>query len=160
MGLRIKAIKDKYNQDGFWAATKEVPVQGWDLAKKNPWKTGGGIAGTSLLIVALALTGYYYKCPDSGYARLINDLGSGIVAVFGKSAEWIQANKEITILASCLLISAVIIGALTYKNHDKASKLDEVGKFVNEVDPNSGPQTILDGLRGILKLSPVQGHSE
>ncbi|WCR54016.1 MAG: hypothetical protein PG981_001038 [Wolbachia endosymbiont of Ctenocephalides orientis wCori] len=137
MTTRLEKIKNAW-AGGYWSGITEVPKQGIDLVKENPWKTAG-IVG--VLALASALFVHYYKYPDSKYAGFINN-------VAGVTSSFVKANPTI-ILAACLAIAVIAIGVLAYKNNDKANKIEAVMDILNDV--NRLPDSKVNEIKPILE---------
>ncbi|APR98458.1 hypothetical protein [Wolbachia endosymbiont of Folsomia candida] len=138
---RIETIKSKYNNESLLAGIKEVPVQGWDYAKENPWKTIAVVGGTFL---AVALTAAYVLSP--AYAARVAVLGAkagtainaGISAVSG----FLAANP---LVAPLIMIAALAtIVTLAYMNHSKSSQINVVKEEVLKACEKDGDKPKID----------------
>lgn len=134
---RIETIKNKYRNEGLWSAAKEVPVQGWDLVKENPYKT----AATFVAIAAVAsLTAAYFLSP--AYATFVGTVGTKAATLVSPAITAMSAfavahplvASLVVLAAVAALIAAPIYGCL---NSIKASQIGKAGELLNGEKPES-----------------------
>ncbi|QJT94664.1 hypothetical protein HGO53_05370 [Wolbachia endosymbiont of Diaphorina citri] len=152
---KIEIIKNKYKNEGLWSAVKEVPVQGWDLVKENPYKTAATFAAIALVT---SLTAAYFLSP--AYATFVGTVGTKAATLVSPAITAMSALAIAHPLVASLIIVAVAAALITastyaYKNSGKAGQIEEVVKILNE-NSTAEPNTKLDNIKQILGLQPAQ----
>lgn len=130
---RIEAIKNKY-KEGVWPAIKEVPVQGWDLAKEHKGKT----IGISLAIIAAAsLMAAYFLSP--AYATFVGTVGTKAATLVSPAITAMSALAVAHPLIATLIVVAVVAALITaftyaYKNSGKVAQTEEFKQAIVNAD--------------------------
>lgn len=122
---RIEAIKNKY-KEGVWPAVKEVPVQGWNLVKENPYKTAATFAAIALVT---SLTAAYFLSP--AYAAFVGTVGTKAATLVSPAITAMSTFAIAHPLVASLVVLAAVAALITatvlaYKNSSKADKIEEV----------------------------------
>lgn len=127
---KFEAIKGKYSNQGLWSAAKEVPVQGWNLVKENPYKT----AATFVAIAAVAsLTAAYLLSP--AYATFVGKVGTKAATLVSPAITAMSAFAVAHPLVASLVVLAAVAALITapvyaYMNSSKAGQIEKVKQGV------------------------------
>lgn len=156
---KIETIKNKYKNEGLWSAVKEVPVQGWDLVKENPYKTAATFAAIALVT---SLTAAYFLSP--AYATFVGTVGTKAATLVSPAITAMSAFAVANPLIASLVVLAAVAALITapvyaYMNSSKAGQLAKLEKnFKDGCELDSGdwkfkagttPLTLLDGITNI-----------
>ncbi|MFP3021853.1 MAG: hypothetical protein ACEY3K_02550 [Wolbachia sp.] len=152
---KIETIKNKYKNEGLWSAVKEVPVQGWDLVKENPYKTAATFAAIALVT---SLTAAYFLSP--AYATFVGTVGTKAATLVSPAITAMSAFA----VAHPLIASLVVLAAVTaliaapvyaYKNSNKAAQVEKVAEVLNNSNITE-PDTKLNSIKQVLGLGNAQ----
>lgn len=158
---KFEAIKRKYADEGLWSAAKEVPVQGWNLVKENPYKTAATFAAIALVT---SLTAAYFLSP--AYATFVGTVGTKAATLVSPAITAMSAFAVAHPLIASLVVLAAVAALITapvyaYMNSSKAGQLAKLEKNFKdgcEVDSGSDgwkfkagtkPLTLLNGITSI-----------
>ncbi|MDR2831364.1 MAG: hypothetical protein LBV62_00360 [Rickettsiales bacterium] len=158
---KIEAIKKKYNEEGFWSATEEVPVQGWNLVKENPWKTGLVIG----IPVSVAVLAVLYKKVE-GVRNFVDNCAKHVSAYAENVGT--KISPQVAFGLAVLSVAAVVTaGALAYMNSSKVSQIDAVKEEILKVCEKDGdklkmaekadPLTALTNIARTVKIAAEKG---
>ncbi|OAB82326.1 hypothetical protein WSTR_01295 [Wolbachia endosymbiont of Laodelphax striatellus] len=155
---KIETIKNKYNNEGLWSAVKEVPVQGWDLVKENPYKTAATFAAIALVT---SLTAAYFLSP--AYATFVGTVGTkaatlvspAITAMSGFAVAHPLVASLVVLAAVTALIAAPVYALYAYKNSNKAAQVEKIAEVLNDTNIKE-PSTQLNSIRQVLGLGGAQ----
>ncbi|WP_253303269.1 hypothetical protein [Wolbachia endosymbiont of Phyllotreta cruciferae] len=130
---RIEVIKQKYSQEGLWSATKEVPVQGWNLVKENPYKTAATFVA---IAAAISLTAAYFLSP--AYAAFVGTVGTKAATLVSPAITAMSTFAVAHPLVASLIVVAAVAALIAapvyaYKNSSKANQIDAVREEILKV---------------------------
>ncbi|MFT4314392.1 MAG: hypothetical protein AB3P11_04835 [Wolbachia pipientis] len=158
---KFEEIKKKYANEGLWSAAKEVPVQGWNLVKENPYKTAATFAAIALVT---SLTAAYFLSP--AYAAFVGTVGTKAAGLVSPTIATMSAFAIAHPLVASLVVLAAVAALITapvyaYKNSSKSeeikalnSNIDTIAVTVNDEDKN--PDTKINELKAVSCLAQTR----
>lgn len=141
---KFEAIKRKYSDEGLWSAAKEVPVQGWNLVKENPYKTAATFAAIALVT---SLTAAYFLSP--AYAAFVGTVGTKaaglVIPAIAKMSAFVTAHPLVASLVVLAAVAALITAPVyAYMNSSKASQIDAVKEVFKKCEKD-GDKLVMEG---------------
>lgn len=146
---KIETIKNKYRDEGFWSAVKEVPVQSWNLVKEKPYKTAATFAA---IAVVTSLTAAYFLSP--AYAAFVGTVGTKAATLVSPAITAVSAFLVAHPLVASLIVVAVVAALIAapvymYMNSSKAGQIGGVQELLNTENGTTklnveNPKTVLD----------------
>uniref|UniRef100_A0A3B0JDB8 Uncharacterized protein n=1 Tax=Wolbachia endosymbiont of Aleurodicus dispersus TaxID=1288877 RepID=A0A3B0JDB8_9RICK len=148
---KFEKIKKKYLEEGLWSAAKEVPVQGCNLVKENPYKTSATFAAIALVT---SLTAAYFLSP--AYAAFVGTVGTKAATLVSPAITAMSTFAIAHPLVASLVVLAAVAALITatvlaYKNSVQAGKIEEASKLLEGKKP--GSEIEVDGLQKIFGVS-------